>query len=54
MIIEQPLYPQCVIACCGFWAGRINGPYFFEIEAEAAVSVNGLRYRTMINEFLWP
>ena len=30
------------------------GPYFFEIEAGASVSVNGLRYRTMINEFLWP
>ena len=39
---------------CGFWAGGIIGPYFFENEAGAAVSVNGLRYRTMINEFLWP
>ena len=27
---------------------------FFLNEAGAAVSVNGLRYRTMINEFLWP
>ena len=26
----------------------------FGNEALAAVSVNGLRYRTMINEFLWP
>ena len=37
-----------------FWTGGIIGPYFFENEAGAAVSVNGLRYRTMINEFLWP
>ena len=27
---------------------------FFENEAGAAVSVNGLRYPTMINKFLWP
>ena len=30
------------------------GPYFFENEAGAAVSVNGSRYETMINKFLWP
>ena len=54
MIIEKPLYPQRVIGWCGFWAGEIIGPYFFENEARAAVSVNGLRCRTMINEFLWP
>ena len=33
-------------------AGGIIGPYFFENEAGAAVSMNELRYRTMINEFL--
>ena len=54
MIIEKPLYPQRVTVWCDFWAGGIIGPYFFESEAGAAVSVNGLRYRTMINEFLWP
>ena len=54
MIIEKPLYPQRVTVWCGFWAGGIIGPYFFENEAGAAVLVNGLCYRTMINEFLWP
>ena len=54
MIIEKPLYPQRVTVCGGFWAGGIIGPYFFENEAGAAVLVNGLRYRKMINEFLWP
>ena len=54
MIIEMHLYPQRVIVWCGFWAGGIIGNYFFENEAGAAVSVNGLRYRTMINEFLCP
>ena len=53
MIIEKPLYPQRVTVWCGFWAGGIIGPYFFENEAGAAVSVNELRSRTMINEFLW-
>ena len=54
MIIEKPLCPQRVTVWCSFLAGRIIGSYFFENEAGAAVSVNGLRYRTMINEFLWP
>ena len=48
MIFEKPLYPQRVTVWCGFWAGGIIGPYFFENEAGAAVLVNGLRYRTMI------
>ena len=49
MIIEKPLYPQRVTVWCGFWAGGIIGPHFNENEAAAAVSVNGLRYRTIIN-----
>ena len=51
MIIEKPLYPQRLIVWCDFWAGEIMEPYFFENEVGAAVSANGLRYRTMINEF---
>ena len=54
MIIEKPLYPQRVTVWYGFWTGGIIGPSFYENEAGAAVSVNGLRYRTMINEFLCP
>ena len=53
MIIEEPLYPQRATVWCGFLAGGIIGPYFFLNEAGAAVSVNGYRYRTMINKFLW-
>ena len=52
--IVKILYPQRVTVWFGFWAGEIIGPYFFENQAGAAVSVNVLRYRTMINEFLWP
>ena len=44
MIIEKPLYPQRVTVWCDFLAGGIIGPYFFENEAGAAVSVNRLCY----------
>ena len=54
MIIEKPLYSQRVTVWRGFWAGGIIGSHFFENETGAAVLVNDLRYRTMINEFLWP
>lgn len=30
------------------------GPYFFENEVGQAVTVNGVRYRKMITDFLWP
>jgi len=38
---------------CSFWSGGIIGPFFFENEQGAAVTVNE-RYRTMLNEFLLP
>ena len=44
MIIEEPLYLQGVTVWCGFGAGGIIGPYFFENEAGAAFPGNGLRY----------
>ena len=53
IIIEKPLYSQRVTVWYGFSAGGIIVPYFFENEVGVAVSVNGLRYRTMINKFLW-
>lgn len=39
---------------CGFWSGRIIGPYFFQNETGIAITVNGERYRSMISNFLWP
>lgn len=54
VIVEKPLYPQRVTVWCGLWSGGVIGPYFFENEAGATVTVNGLRYREMINDFLWP
>jgi hypothetical protein len=32
----------------------VIGPYFFKNETGATVTVNGMRYRAMINDFLWP
>ena len=37
----------------GFWPRGIIGPFFFENEQGEAVTVNGDRYRTMLNEFLF-
>ena len=38
----------------GFWYGGIIGPFLFENEKEAAVTVNGELYHAMLNEFLFP
>ena len=46
--------PQRMTVWCGFWYGGIIGPFFFENEQRAAVTVNGERYRVMLNEFLFP
>ncbi|CAK1579984.1 unnamed protein product [Parnassius mnemosyne] len=53
-IHEKQMHPQRVTVWCGFWSGGVIGPYFFENEAEIAVTVNGIRYRNMITDFLWP
>ena len=49
VIIGKPMRPRRVTAWCGFWYGSIIGPFFFENELEAAVTVNGERYRAMLN-----
>jgi hypothetical protein len=51
VIHEKPLHAQQATVWCGFWAGRVIGPYFLENEARNAVTVNGVRYRNMIMEF---
>ena len=45
--IEKSTHPKRVIVWCGFW------PFFFENEQGEAVTVNGDRYRAMLNEFLF-
>ena len=48
------MHPQKVTVWCGFWAGGVIGPYFFENDVGEAVTVNSERYTTMITNFLWP
>ena len=38
---------------CEFWSRDIIGPLFFENEQGETVTVNGDRYRAMLNEFLF-
>jgi hypothetical protein len=54
LIHENPLHAQRATVLCGFWAGGVIWLYLFENEAGNAVTVNGVRYRNMITEFLWP
>ena len=45
------MYPQRDTFWCGFWAGSIIGPYFFENETGQAATVNSARYRDIITQF---
>ena len=51
--IEKPTHPKWVFVLCGFWSRGIIGPFFFENEQGEAITVNGDRYRAMLNEFLF-
>ena len=51
--IEKPTHLKRVTVWCGFWSRGIIGPFFSENEQEEAVTVNGDRYRAMLNEFLF-
>ena len=48
------MHPQRVTSWCGYWYNGIIGPFFFENEQGAAVTVNGKRNRAILNEFLFP
>jgi len=50
VVMEKPMHPQRVTV----WSGGIIGPFFFENEQGAAITVNGERYHAMLNEFLLP
>ena len=51
---EEPLHPLKVTVWYAVFAGGVNGPFFFEDVAGQTVTVNGERYRAMINEFFLP
>jgi hypothetical protein len=54
LIHQRPLHPRRVTVWCAIWAGGIIGPYFFEDARGNAVTVNGDRYRDMLENFLVP
>jgi hypothetical protein len=54
VIQKKPLHAQRATVWCGFWTGEVIGPYFFENETGNAVTLNGVCYRNMIMELLWP
>lgn len=54
VIFETQMHPKKVTVWCAFFAGGVIGPYFFENDAGDSVTVNGERYRAMLNNFLWP
>ena len=51
--IEKPTHLKRVTVWCGFWSRCIIGTFFFGNEQEEAVTVNGDRYRPMLNECLF-
>ena len=51
--IEKTTHSKRVTVWCGFWSIGIIRPFFFENEQGEAVTVNGDRYRPMLNEFLF-
>ena len=48
---ENPHSQKRVTVWCGFWSRGIIGPFFFENKQQLAVTVNGGRYRAMLNDF---
>ena len=53
VLFQTPLHPQKVTVWCGFHAGGMIGPYFFVDENDCHVTVNGERYRAMLEDYLW-
>ena len=51
--IEKPTHPKGVSVWSGFWSRGITGQFFFENEQGETITVNGVRYRAMLNEFLF-
>ena len=52
--LETALNPLKWTVRCGVQANGIIGPYFFRNEEGAAVTVNGVRYRHILNTFFFP
>jgi hypothetical protein len=51
---DRPLRSSKVTVWCAIYSFPIIGPYFFEDDRERAVTVTGLRYVHMLENFLGP
>ena len=51
--LGKPTHPKRVTVWCGFWSRGIIRSFFLENEHGEALTVNGDRYRVMLNEFLF-
>ena len=49
---QSPLHPEKVTVWSAICSTGIIGPYFFEDENDETVTVTGVRYRHMIQNFL--
>ena len=52
-VLERPLHPDKTTVWCAISSQGIIGPYFFEENGET-VTVNGIRYRAMLQDFFLP
>jgi len=52
-VLKKPMHPQRVTVWCGMWSGGIIGPFFFENEEGVAVTLNGVPYRDMLENFFF-
>ena len=52
-VYTESTHPKRVTVWCGFWSRGIIRTFFFENQQGKAVTVNGDRYRSMLNEFLF-
>lgn len=51
---QQPLHSPKVTVWCALSSRGIIGPYFFENRQRQLVSVDGVAYRRMLNDYLFP
>ena len=51
--LEEPMHLKRVTVWCRFWSRGIIGLFFLKNEPVVAVTINGNRYRAMLNEFLY-
>lgn len=51
---ETTFQPQKVTVWCRFHAEGVIGSYFFVDKNDRHVTVNGVRYRAMLEDYFWP